>query len=156
MTTRAVYAGSFDPFTYGHLDILHRALDIFDNVIVAVGINPRKTGLWSVEDRVRLIKAQVYDLPEVTVESYSGLTAEFARRHGAGALVRGVRCCADFEAERNLADINRDLNGMETVILAARPEFSFVSSSMVRELIANGADASKYFASLLWMDGFKS
>ncbi|MDE6716807.1 MAG: pantetheine-phosphate adenylyltransferase [Muribaculaceae bacterium] len=145
----ALFAGSFDPFTAGHLRIVERALTVFDRVIVAVGRNIRKPCPEAdMNERLKSIERAVSSLnfpgeePRVTVTLYSGLTATFARETGADALLRGVRSVTDFEYERNLADVNLKLLGMDTYFLLAEPEYSFISSSVARELMANGHDIS--------------
>lgn len=140
----AIFPGSFDPFTLGHKDIADRALAIFDCVVIGVGFNENKSGFSDVKDRVEAIKAVYSDEPRVKVESYSGLTIEFARRHDARFIIRGLREVKDFEYERNLADTNSAISDIETVFLVARPELGFISSSMVRELYRNGYDASRF------------
>lgn len=140
----AVFPGSFDPFTIGHKDIADRALRIFDRLVIGIGYNIHKSAEDSISARVKNIEALYADDERVSVEAYTGLTVEFARRHGAGFIVRGLREVKDFEYERNLADTNAAISEIETVFLTARPELGFVSSSMVRELIANGYDASRF------------
>lgn len=140
----AVFPGSFDPFTTGHQNIADRALAMFDALVIGVGYNINKPGLEFVERRVEIIRELYSGNPKVTVEAYSGLTVDFAKRHGATFIVRGLREVKDFEYERNLADTNSAISNIETVFLIARPELGFVSSSMVRELIANNYDASKF------------
>lgn len=140
----AVFPGSFDPFTTGHKDIADRALHIFDRLVIGVGYNPGKPGLMSVEERVDNIAALYSDNLNVDVEAYSGLTVDFAKRHNSRYIVRGLREVKDFEYERNLADTNSAISDIETVFLIARPDLGFVSSSMVRELLANGYDASRF------------
>lgn len=143
---KTVFAGSFDPFTIGHLSIVERAVKLFGKVVVAVGYNEHKPGMWTAEQRVEAISRLFEGNPDVEVTSYQGLTATFARGQGADALLRGVRSVSDFEYERNLADTNREVFGVETVFLLAEPKTAFVSSSMVRELIHNGYDPSEYIA----------
>lgn len=143
---KALFAGSFDPFTVGHLSIVERALSMFDSVVVAIGRNEHKPGEWSVDERLEAISALFAGTARVEVTSYSGLTAAFARDIGADLLLRGVRDTSDFEYERNLADTNREISGIETAFILCEPKYSFVSSSMVRELIHNGFDASPYIA----------
>lgn len=140
----AVLPGSFNPFTIGHLSIVERALELFDKVIIGVGYNEQKAASESVEKRVDDIRKAVAHLDRVEVEAYSGLTVNFARRHGARFLVRGVRDTADFEYERNIADVNRAVAGIDTVFLTALPELGFISSSVVRELQHNGYDVSSF------------
>ena len=139
-----LFPGSFDPFTLGHADIVRRALAMFGGVVVAVGYNEQKQGWMPVEERVEAIKRLYKDEPRVTVESYTGLTVDFAREHGITAIVRGVRTAADFEYEIQMADMNRQLTGIETVLLPASPQLASLSSSIVRELARFGHDISAF------------
>lgn len=143
---KALFAGSFDPFTIGHCSIVERALKMFDHIVIGIGFNEHKPGEWSVAQRLRAIRDFYAYNSNVTVEAYSGLTATFAKEIEAGVLLRGVRSTIDFEYERNLADTNRKLFGIDTVLLISEPDLAFVSSSMVRELLHNGVDASEYIA----------
>lgn len=140
----ALYAGSFDPFTIGHLDIVERALQLFDTVIIAVGENFNKKCLRPADFRVNAIKQRFAGNEKVRVCSYRGLTVDLAKEVHADILLRSVRNPADYEYERNLAEINRHLTGIETLIMIADPAIGYISSSMVRELIANGKDVSQY------------
>ena len=141
----AVFPGSFDPFTIGHKDIADRALRMFDKLVIGIGYNIHKPDIAGlVDDRVKTIEAIYEGEDRVKVEAYSGLTVNFAKRHGASFIVRGLREVKDFEYERNLADTNAAISDIETVFLTARPELGFISSSMVRELGANGYDVSKF------------
>ncbi len=143
---KALFAGSFDPFTTGHLSIVRRALAIFDEVAVGIGVNENKTADYDIDGKLASLRELFADEPRVTVGAYTGLTADYARAIGAGVLLRGIRSVTDLEYERNLADANRDVFGLDTLFLMSDPELSFVSSSMVRELIHHGVDASKYIA----------
>ena len=141
----AVFPGSFDPFTTGHKNIVDRALrSLADKVIVAVGRNCGKQGAASVEERISNIKNVYAGEPRVEVESYDGLTVDFARKAGASFLLRGVRNVKDFEYERDIADVNRRLTGIESVLLYSEPELASVSSSVVRELASYGKDVSEF------------
>ena len=140
----AVFPGSFDPFTIGHKDIADRALRMFDRLVIAVGYNIHKSAADSIARRVKDIEDVYSGDHRVSVESYTGLTIDFARQKGAGFIVRGLREVKDFEYERNLADTNAAISDIETVFLTARPELGFISSSMVRELSAHGYDASRF------------
>lgn len=140
----ALFAGSFDPFTIGHASIVSRALSLFDRIVIAVGVNMAKTSVDEVSRRVEAIAALYADEPRVTVTHYEGLTVDMAARCGARWLLRGVRSVKDFEYERDMADINRQLSGLETVLLYSLPEHAAVSSSIVRELRAYGRDVSDY------------
>ena len=141
---KALYAGSFDPFTIGHYDIAYRALTIFSKLVIGVGYNELKRGEMPVEERVRRINKIFEKDSRVSVESYSGLTVDFAKKIGAGLLIRGVRNGTEFDKEKELADINLMVLGIPTVILPAKPSYSFISSSMVRELKHNGYDVTPY------------
>lgn len=136
--------GSFDPYTIGHHDILKRALPLFDQVVVGVGVNEHKQCMCSAQERVERIAALYADDPRVRVEQYSGLTVDFARRHGAGFIIKGVRSIKDFEYEREQADVNRQISGIDTLLLMASPALASVSSSVVRELIHYGKDVSAF------------
>lgn len=143
-TRIAVFAGSFDPFTIGHKNIADRALSIFDKVIIGVGRSDTKLSVMTAEERVAAIKDVYSGNDRVAVEAYTGLTVDFAAEHGASALVRGVRNTVDFEAEKTLAEINRRLSGIETVILFTEPGMEFISSSMIRELERYGKPTSDF------------
>ena len=140
----AFYAGSFDPFTIGHLAIAEKAMKIFGKIIIGIGYNESKRSEMSVEKRIDNIKRIFSDNPDVVVLGYEGLTVEAARTHGAEVLVRGLRNALDFEKEKELADINLEVFGMPTVFIPSPPTLSFVSSSMVRELSHFGADVSEF------------
>ena len=142
----ALFAGSFDPFTVGHRSIVERGLKLFDKIVVAIGYNEHKPGEWPVESRLKAIASLFAGNPRVEVTSFAGLTVDMARKCGADALLRGVRSISDFEYERTLADTNREIAELETVFLLSEPQFSFVSSSMVWELMHNGYDVSQYIA----------
>lgn len=144
MDKTAIFAGSFDPFTIGHKDVADRALPLFDRLVIAVGVNREKKGRHSVDDRVETIRRVYADNPKVEVVSYDTLTTDLAARYDARYMVRGVRSILDFEYERNMADINRSLTGVETVLLFADPALGHISSSMVRELEAFGKDITQY------------
>ena len=138
----AIYPGSFDPITNGHLDILQRALKIFDKVIVLVAINPNKKSRFSVEDRVAMIKESVSGL-NVEVDATDGLTVEYAKQHGAIALIRGLRAVTDFEYEFQLATANDFIDSsIDSVFLMSKHEKSFINSSMIIELHEKGIDVS--------------
>lgn len=138
----AFFAGSFNPFTLGHQSIVERGLRIFDRIVIGIGINAAKPADTDVEERVAAILDVFGDDPRIEVEAYSELTWQAAQRLGCTHLLRGVRTMADFEYERTMADANRNLSGLETVILLTLPEHSFISSSLVRDLESHGADTS--------------
>lgn len=137
----AIFAGTFNPFTIGHRSIVERGLNLFDKVVIAIGFNPDKP-VGNLDERVAAIRRSFAHEPRVEVCAYSGLTANFAREIGASAILRGVRSVTDLEYERNLADANMEIMGMETVFLLSLPQYSYISSSLVRELASHGHDTS--------------
>jgi pantetheine-phosphate adenylyltransferase len=141
---KVLFPGSFDPFTLGHDDIVRRTLTLFDEVVVAIGYNEQKSGWKPVEERIASIRKLYEDEPRVRVESYTGLTVDFAKEQGITAIIRGVRTTKDFEYELQMADMNRRLTGIETILLPASPEFASLSSSLVRELARFGRDISTF------------
>lgn len=145
----AIFTGSFDPFTIGHYDIVSRALPLFSRIVIGVGVNERKQYTQSAEQRCATIARIYADEPKIEVKSYSDLTVDFARREGAIYIMKGVRSVKDFEYEREQADINRQLSGIDTLLLYSDPRYSSISSSMVRELIHFGQDVSRYLPQLL-------
>lgn len=142
---KAIFPGSFNPFTRGHQSIADRSLKLFDELLIAVGYNEQKPGsAAAVQERVEAIRRLYAGNPAVEVASYSVLTADFAREQGAEVIVRGVRDTSDFEYERNMADVNRMISGVETIILPSLAELAAVSSSTVRELQHFGCDVSRF------------
>lgn len=140
----ALFTGTFDPFTVGHASVVSRALPLFDRLVIAVAVSERKHTQEEITARVAAIKALYEDNPLVTVRAYSDLTVDMARREGARFIVRGVRDVKDFEYERQQADINRQLSGVETVLLFTEPQLQSVSSTLVRELQYFGHDVSQF------------
>ena len=140
----ALFPGTFDPFTVGHFDIVQRALTFTDEIIIAVGVNELKHTLTELDERLAAIRELYADEPRVSVAAYDGLTTDFARCVGAQFILRGVRNISDFEYERNMADINRHLTGIETVLLFSSPDLAYISSSMVRELIHLGKPVDEF------------
>ncbi len=145
MIKRAMFPGSFDPITRGHENIIRRALPLFDEIVVAVGINIEKRGFFSVEDRVKWIQNVFEGEPKIKVMSYSGLTVDFCKEINAQYLLRGLRTSADFEFERTVGQVNKRLNpAIETVFLLTMPEFTSINSSIVRDVYKNGGDVSLF------------
>lgn len=141
----AVYAGSFDPATLGHLDLIERASALFENVIVAIGVHPTKHPLFPPGERVKLLQEITTHLPNVTVDSFDGLLINYCTAKGAGIIVRGLRVTTDFEYELQNAHANADLApDVDTVFLPTRTRHGFVSSSLVREIASHGGDVSRY------------
>lgn len=144
MKRKAVYPGSFDPITRGHIDIIERASNMFDEVYIGVLININKNPLFSTEDRVEMVKESVAHLPNVKVVSFNGLLVDFAKQNKISFIVRGLRAVTDFEYELQIAQTNRILNPeVDTVFLTSNTEYSYISSSSVREIASFGGDFSK-------------
>ena len=141
----AVFPGSFDPITIGHVDILNRGLPLFDEIIIGIGINSQKSYLFKIEKRIEWVK-KIYEFePKISVESYSGLTIKFCEKHQAQFILRGIRSVGDFEFEKAVSQTNRVLNrNVETIFLLANPSLSVVSSSIVRDVITNGGDPAPF------------
>ena len=141
---KAVFSGSFDPITRGHVDIVTRARNLVDEVIVGVAVNTAKNGIFSMDERVSLVRDAVKDIPQVSVHLVDGLLVDFCRAHGADVIVRGLRFGGDFDYELPMEAMNRSQTGMETVFLAAAPELAHVSSSLVKEVHGFGGDVSAF------------
>lgn len=137
---RAVFPGSFDPITLGHYDIIKRGVSLFDEVIVAIGVNASKSYMFSLEEREQFIKEAFKDEPKIKVVTYEGLTIELCKRLDSDFILRGLRNPADFEFEKAIAHTNRTLSSIETVFLLTAASTSFISSSIVRDVIRNGGD----------------
>ena len=139
----AIYPGSFDPITNGHLDVLNRATKIFDKVIILIAINPKKKSRFPIEERIQMIKEATSDNPQVEVDAYDGLTVEYAKNHNAKHLIRGLRAVTDFEYEFQLASANDYVDeNIDTVFLMSKKEKSFINSSMIMDLYEAGVDVS--------------
>lgn len=146
----AVYAGSFDPPTLGHLDLIERASALFSDVIVGIGRHPTRSPLFSVEERVRLVARVSSHLPNVAVDAFDGLLIDFCKRKKARVIVRGLRAATDFEYELQIAHANADLDpDVDTVFLPTRTKNGFISASLVREIASHGGDVSRYAPSLV-------
>lgn len=142
---RAVFPGSFDPITRGHMNILERSLPLFDEVIVAVGVNSAKTSMFSLERRLEWLKTVTQSFNRVRVEAFEGLTADFCKQEGANWLIRGVRNGGDFEYERTIAQMTKVLHpSLETVILFTDPEYAHIHSNVVREILRNQGDVRAF------------
>lgn len=137
---RAIFPGSFDPITLGHYDIIERGISLFDELIIAIGVNAEKKYMFSLEDRIRFLKEAFVDEPKVKIETYEGLTIDFCKKVNAEYILRGLRNPADFEFEKAIAHTNRKLSEIETVFLLTSSGKSYISSSIVRDVIRNGGD----------------
>lgn len=141
---RAIFPGSFDPFTIGHHDIVMRGLEIFDEIIIGIGRNYNKREVFPIADRLAAIQRTYNKESRVRVEVYDGLTVDFAAEHQAQFILRGVRSTQDFEYERNIAEANKQLSGIETVLLYTRPEYAHISSTLVRDLHSHHKDITPF------------
>ena len=145
MSKIAVFPGSFDPITVGHVDIVQRAIPLFDKIIIAIGLNSQKKSLYSLEQRTTWLNEVFKAHPSVEVDSYKGLTINFCKEAGAGYILRGIRSASDFDYEKTIAHLNSAMEpGIETVLMLAKPELSSISSTIVREIILGGGDASAF------------
>jgi pantetheine-phosphate adenylyltransferase len=142
--SRAIYAGSFDPVTLGHTDLIHRASPLFESLMVAVGNNPAKRYTFDLEKRCELVRESTADLPNVEVAPFTGLLVHTAAKLDATVILRGLRALSDFDLEFRNGLANRDLSGIETMFLLSDPELIYVSSSLVKEIASNGGDPGRY------------
>lgn len=140
----AIFPGSFDPYTKGHDSIARRGLQLFDRLVIGIGINENKKGIMPVEKRIQALKNLYRNEPRISIEAYQDLTVDFAQRKQADFILRGVRSHKDFEYELAIADVNKRLSGIETVILFTEPELACISSTIVRELMHFGRDITEY------------
>jgi len=145
MSNIAVFPGSFDPITVGHVDLIQRSLPLFDRIIVAIGVNSQKKYLFSLEERLHWLEEVFREEPKVEVGQFEGLTAHYARAIGARYLLRGLRNASDFDYEKTISQLNNIVGqGLETIFLISQPAYSHISSTIVREIIKGGGDASPF------------
>ncbi len=146
---RVVCPGSFDPITFGHLDIVERASSIFDEVVIAVMVNKTKQTLFTVEERIEMTKEVTGKFPNVKVDSWSGLLVDYCKTNDISIIVKGLRAVTDFDYELQMSQINLQLQGVETLFLSTAPAHSFLSSSLVKEIASHGGDVSSYIPTIL-------
>jgi pantetheine-phosphate adenylyltransferase len=152
----AVFPGSFDPFTLGHLDVLNSALKLFDKIIIAVGYNVQKKGFFSPDERMDIIRQSVKGLNNIEIDSYQGLTVDFCKKAGAGFIIRGLRTTTDFELERVIAQANTKMQpDITTVFIPSSHEYSFISSTVVRDVFVNGGDIQIFLAEGVNLDRYR-
>jgi pantetheine-phosphate adenylyltransferase len=149
---KALFPGTFDPFTIGHFSLVERGLDLFDEIIIAIGSNDAKKTYFPLEQRIEMIRDLYKDNPKVSVSQYNSLTVDFAKQTGANFILRGVRSVNDFEYERTIADMNREIAGIDTYILFTQPELTHISSTVVRELLRFGYDIERFIPKGLKID----
>ena len=148
----AIFPGSFDPFTIGHYDIVLRGLQIFDEIIIGVGHNINKRATFPLQERMNAIQSAFDGEPRVKVMAYDNLTIDFAAEQHAQFILRGVRSTQDFEYERNIAEANKQLSGIETILLYTRPEYAHISSTLVRDLYSHNKDITPFLPPKQWND----
>ena len=141
---KAIFPGSFDPFTIGHYSVVKRGLELFDHITIGVGSNCSKKSFFTLEKRLDIIRQAFHDEPRVSVKAYDSLTIDFAKKEEADFILRGVRSANDFEYEKSIADINKRLSSIETVLLFTEPQYSAVSSTIVRDLLSYGKDVAAF------------
>ena len=145
MTKTAIFPGSFSPFTVGHQSVVDRALPLFDKIIISIGINSEKNQYFSIEERLQWIKDVYGNNPKIEIKFYEGLTVDFCKKENANYILRGLRDSHDFKFEKGIAQMNKDLNKeIETIFIITPPEISHISSSIIRDIIKNGGDVSKF------------
>jgi pantetheine-phosphate adenylyltransferase len=147
---RAACPGSFDPVTNGHIDIISRAASLFDEVVVAVGVNQSKKRLFSPQERIDMLGTAIAPYPNVRVAGFDGLLTDFCREHDVHAIVKGLRAVSDFDYELQMAQMNASLSGIETVFVPTSPEYSFLASSLVKEVARFGGDVSGLVPGFVW------
>ena len=140
MMKKAVFPGSFDPITLGHVDLIYRGLEIFDEIIIAIGVNADKKQLFSLEDKIQQIKKTFKNEPRIKVTSYKGLTVDFCKSINSKYILRGLRNSSDFNYEQSIAQTNSSLSSIESVFLISSPQLTHISSTIVRDIIRNGGD----------------
>lgn len=155
MSKIAVFPGTFDPFTLGHLSLVERGLRLVDEIIVAIGANTDKKTVFTTEQRLEMISRLFQNNPKVQVKTYTGLTADFAKAEGVEFILRGIRSVGDFEYEKSIAGVNRGISGIETVILFTDAEYSYISSSIVRELWIHGKSIDGFVPKNLHINEYK-
>jgi len=150
----ALFPGTFDPFTLGHWSLVERGLRLVDEIIIAIGINLDKKTFFPLEQRMEMLTRLFESNPRIKISSYKGLTVDFAKETGARFILRGVRSVNDFEYEKNIANINRKIAGIETFVLFPEPEYTHISSSLVRELLAYGRSVAAFVPANLHIDNY--
>lgn len=144
MNKKAIFPGTFDPFTLGHFSLINRGLDLVDEIVISIGINPNKKTFFTLESRLSMINNLFSENDRISVTSYDKLTVDFANEIGAQFILRGIRSVNDFEYEKNIADVNRKIAGIETFVLFTEPEHTHISSSIVRELLSYGKEINEF------------
>ncbi|MDH6308254.1 pantetheine-phosphate adenylyltransferase [Dysgonomonas sp. PFB1-18] len=144
MKKKAIFPGTFDPFTIGHHSLVKRSLELVDEIVIAIGKNEAKKSFFSLDSRIEMIELLYSNEPRIAVDTYDNLTVDYAKNINANFIIRGIRSVNDFEYEKTIADMNRKISGVETVILFTEPELTHISSTIVRELLRFGHDVSQF------------
>jgi len=152
MNRKAIFPGTFDPFTIGHHSLVKRSLELIDEIVIAIGVNDAKKSYFSLEKRIEMIRSLYENDHRITVATYRNLTVDYAKEVNANFIVRGIRSVNDFEYEKTIADMNRKISGVETFILFTEPELTHVSSTIVRELLRFGHDVSQFIPEGMKLD----
>ena len=152
MKKKAIFPGTFDPFTIGHHSLVKRSLELVDEIVIAIGVNDAKRSYFSLEKRIEMIRSLYKSDERVSVGSYNSLTVDYAKETGAAFIVRGIRSVNDFEYEKTIADMNRNISGIETFILFTEPNLTHISSTIVRELLRFGHDVSQFIPKGMSLD----
>lgn len=153
MTKRkAIFPGTFDPFTIGHESLVRRGLSLVDEIIISIGVNDTKKNYFSLEERIQMIESLYEDEPRVSVLYYDSLTVDFAKKNQADFIIRGIRSVNDFEYEKTISDMNRKISGIETLVLFTEPELTHISSTIVRELLRYGHDVKDFVPLKIHLD----
>ena len=149
MKTKAIFPGTFDPFTIGHYSLVSRSLNIVDEIVIAIGVNEAKQSFFSLDQRLQMIRDLYKDDPRISVDSYNCLTVDFATKTNSSLIIRGIRSVNDYEYEKTIADMNRSISGIEPIILFTEPELTHISSTIVRELLQFGRDITEFIPAQL-------
>ena len=152
MRRKAVFPGTFDPFTIGHYSLVKRSLELVDEIVIAIGVNDTKKTYFSLDKRIDMIRSLYTDDNRIVVGTYDSLTVDYAKETGSNFIIRGIRSVNDFEYEKTIADMNRNISGIETIVLFTEPELTHISSTIVRELLRFGHDVSQFIPKGMSLD----
>lgn len=152
MKRKAIFPGTFDPFTIGHYSLVKRSLELVDEIVIAIGVNDTKKTYFPLDKRIDMIRSLYKDDSRIVVGTYDGLTVDYAKETGSNFIIRGIRSVNDFEYEKTIADMNRNISGIETIVLFTEPELTHISSTIVRELLRFGHDVSQFIPKGMSLD----
>ena len=152
MKRKAIFPGTFDPFTIGHYSLVKRSLELVDEIVIAIGVNDTKKTYFPLDKRINMIRSLYKDDNRIVVGTYDSLTVDYAKETGSNFIIRGIRSVNDFEYEKTIADMNRNISGIETIVLFTEPELTHISSTIVRELLRFGHDVSQFIPKGMSLD----